>query len=239
MRTFIIYLKIIFFFMRSLPDRNKARKLKKKGDDGYLALLRKWYDKAMTAFPKYLGIELTVTGRENLSRDHAVIFVSNHQSYPDPITIFYALGFPCSVLAKKEVEKIPFICGWMEVLDCVYIDREDARKSLTALKQASDNVKSGKSIIIFPEGTRTHDGTLGEFKAGAFRVAETTHAPIVPVRLCNMHNVMRRGSLKINRANVRVDILPEIDISQMSKMEIRALPEKIKEMIADGREEMV
>lgn len=238
MRTLWIYIRVLAFFISSKPDLNKAKKLKAKGDDeGWRKILRKWYEKAMVLFPKVLGLTIEVSGKENIITDRAAIYISNHQSYPDPIAIFYALGFVCPVLAKKEVKKIPIVSGWMDLFDCIYIDREDARKSVESLKQAAEQITNGSSIIIFPEGTRTHDGSLGEFKSGAFKVAEKTKAPLVPVCIHNMNEVMPRGSMKIHKANVKIDILPSIDISDMSRMEIRALPEQIKEIIAQKKEE--
>lgn len=238
MRTLWIYIRIAAFFISSKPDLNKAKKLKAKGDDeGWQRLLKKWYDKAMILFPKLLGLTIEVSGKENIITDRAAIYISNHQSYPDPIAIFYALGFVCPVLAKKEVMKIPIISSWMELFDCVYIDREDARKSVESLNQAAVQINDGRSFIIFPEGTRTHDGSLGEFKAGAFKVAEKTKAPLVPICIHNMNEVMPRGSMKFHKANVKIDILPAIDISGMSRTEIRALPAQIKEMIAEKKEE--
>ncbi len=234
MHTFIAYIRIIWFFISTIPDLRRAKKLKKKGDEGYIKFLNRQFDRAMIKIPKILGVTFTVTGEENILRDQAAIYVSNHQSYPDPVFIFKPMGFICPVLCKKEVQKIPIVAPWLKVFDCVFIDREDARSSVQSLKEAAEIVKEGKSMIIFPEGTRSFGNEPGEFKSGAFKIAEKTRVPIIPVRLHNACDVMRRGSGRLRKANIRIDYLEPIDISEMSRTEIRELPEKLHALIAEG-----
>lgn len=234
MHTIIAYIRAICFFISTLPDLSRAKRLKKKGDERYLKYLNRQYERAMKKIPKILGAKIEVTGEENIIRDRAVIYVSNHQSYPDPIFIFEPLGFICPVLCKKEILKIPVLSTWLKVFDCVFIDREDARSSVQSLKEAAELISNGKSMIIFPEGTRSYGYELGEFKAGAFKVAEKTRVPIVPVRLHNACDIMRRGSGKLHKGTVKVDFLEPIDLSEMSRTEIRELPSKIQALIAEG-----
>ncbi len=236
MHTLITYIRGVFFFISTVPDLIRAKRLKKKGDAGYLKYLDRQYRRAVKRIPEILGVKIVVTGSENIIGDRSAIFVSNHQSYLDPVFIFAPLGFICPVLCKKEVRKIPLVSGWLRVFDCVFIDRENARNSVKSLNEAAELVSGGKSMIIFPEGTRAAGYEPGEFKAGAFKVAEKTKATIVPVRLHNACDVMRRGSAKLNKATVRVDFLEPVDISRMSRTEIRELPEKIRALIAEGIE---
>ncbi len=234
MHTLIAYIRIIGFFLSTLPDLSRAKKLKKNGDGAYTQPLNRQFERAMEKIPKILGVTFSVTGEENIIRDRAVIYVSNHQSYPDPVFIFKPMGFIFPVLCKKEVRKIPLLSSWLKVFDCVFIDREDARSSVASLREASELVNSGKSILIFPEGTRSYSGEVGEFKSGAFKIAEKTRVPVVPVRLHNACDVMRRGSGKLCKANIRIDYLEPIDISDMTRTELRELPSKIQALIADG-----
>lgn len=236
MHTVITYIRGIVFFISTIPDLIRAKRLKKKGDNGYLKYLNRQYKRALKRIPEILGVKIAVNGSENIISDRAAIYVSNHQSYLDPVFIFAPLGFICPVLCKKEVRKIPIVSGWLRVFDCVFIDRENARSSVKSLNEAAELINSGNSMIIFPEGTRAVGYEPGEFKAGAFKVAEKTKVPVIPVRLHNACDVMRRGSAKLNKATVRVDFLEPIDISQMSRTEIRELPEKIKALIAEGIE---
>ncbi len=237
MHTLIAYIRILCFFISTMPDLGRAKRLKKKGDKAYIEPLNRQFARAMDVLPKYLGVTVSVTGEENIIRDRAVIYVSNHQSYPDPVFIFKPIGFVFPVLCKKEVQKFPIIASWLKVFDCVFIDREDARSSVASLKEAAELVNSGKPIMIFPEGTRSYGNELGEFKSGAFKIAEKTRVPIIPVRLHNACDVMRRGSAKLNKAVVRIDYLEPIDISEMSRVEIRELPSKIQALIAEGMKE--
>ena len=84
MHTFIAYIRLIGFLISTLPDLGRAKRLKKKGDDRYLEYLNRQYHRAITKIPKILGTKIEATGTENIIRDRAAIYISNHQSYPDP-----------------------------------------------------------------------------------------------------------------------------------------------------------
>lgn len=166
---------------------------------------------------------MTVEGLENLPEGTAV-FVSNHQSYFDiPLALGY-LGDPKGLVSKKEIDRIPFIRQWMRELGCVFLDRENLRASVAALGDASDRVAAGYSMVVFPEGTRTETGEVGEFKAGAFKIAQKNKVPVVPFVLEGSSRLMGKHSLWIHPASVTVKILEPIDTSGYGKEEWRALP---------------
>ena len=130
------------------------------------AVARKWARNAITAN----GSVIKVKGIENVPVSGGVLYVSNHQSNFD-IPIF--LGFvprDKGFIAKIELLKVPVFRKWMKNLGCIFIDRKDARKSLTAISQAAVKLKEGHSLVIFPEGTRSSDGKLGRFKPGSLKL---------------------------------------------------------------------
>ena len=132
---------------------------------------------------KVTGVSLSVDGLENIPKDRPCVFVANHRSYYDIPLLLAGLEKPHGILAKEELEKIPLLNRWMKLLGCVFVQRDDVRASVRALNDATAIVESGRSFVIFPEGTRYkgEEGGAGEFKAGAFRIAVKTSAPVVPV----------------------------------------------------------
>ena len=143
------------------------------------------------------------------------------------------LDKPNPLVAKKEIQKIPMIRGWMEQLHCVFLDRDDPRQSMECLRQAQELLGQGYSVVIFPEGTRNSGGPLGEFKAGAIRMATRAGVPVVPVCIDGSHLLMKKGSLWIHPAKVNIRILPPISTEGMARDEIRALPEQLRRQISD------
>ena len=103
---------------------------------------------------KVTGVFLSVEGLENIPKDTACVFVGNHRSYYDIPLLLASLDKPHGILAKEELEKIPLLNRWMKLLGCVFVQRDDLRASVRALNDATSIVESGKSFVIFPEGTR-------------------------------------------------------------------------------------
>ena len=131
------------------------------------------------------GVRLSVEGLDNIPKEGPCVFVANHRSYYDIPLLLASLDKPYGILAKEELEKIPLLSRWMKLLGCVFVQRDDVRASVRALNDATAIVESGRSFIIFPEGTRYkgEEGGAGEFKAGAFRIAVKTETPVVPVAI--------------------------------------------------------
>ena len=109
---------------------------------------------------------------------------------------------------------------------------------MDCLKRAQELLKEGYSVVIFPEGTRNNGKELLEFKAGAIRMATRAGVPIVPVCIDGSCNLMGKGSLWIHPAKVKIHILPPVSTEQMSREEIRALPEHLREQIAQELQKM-
>ena len=178
------------------------------------------------------GVKTTVIGEENIP-DEPVLFIGNHRSYFDIPIMLVALDHPHGILAKEELANIPLLSRWMNLLGCVYVKREDVRGSLQALKDAADVVKNGESFTIFPEGTRYKgvEGGAGEFKAGAFRIAIKTGAPVVPVAISGARALYEDHGCIVRPGSVRVTILPAIRTAGMKKEEQTQLPQAVRQNI--------
>jgi len=197
--------------------------------DAYAQLLaRNWARSALNQN----GSAIHVSGIENVPASGGVLFVSNHQSNFD-IPIF--IGFiprDKGFIAKIELLKIPVFRMWMKALGCVFIDRHDPRQSFSALNEAAERMKNGHSFVIFPEGTRSSDGKLGNFKSGSLKLAVKANVPIVPVTINGSINIMAKGSSLIRSAVVDVIISPPIIINQLARNDLKSITEKVRTVIA-------
>ena len=182
---------------------------------------------------KVTGVTLTVEGLENIPKEGPCVFVGNHRSYYDIPLLLVALDAPHGILAKEELEKIPLLNRWMKLLGCVFVKRDDIRASVKALNDATAIVESGRSFVIFPEGTRYkgEEGGAGEFKAGAFRIAIKTGVPVVPVAISGARGLFEGHGLRATPGDIRVRILPAIQTAGMSKAEQKQLPDAVRQTI--------
>lgn len=155
-------------------------------------LLTKYAEKYL----KMNNIELKVVGAEDLTTSGGVLLVANHKSNVDSIALLAALkdktyepNAPVKVptfVAKKELLKKRLIKNMLQLLDSFVIDRKNFRESVEIMNNFGSFVKENKSYgIVFPEGTRVKEEELGEFKSGAFKIAQKWYLPIVPVTISN------------------------------------------------------
>ena len=129
-----------------------------------------------------IGMEIEVEGFENIP-DKTCVFMGNHQSILDIPVIRYSTQRTLDFMAKKELAKAPLIGYWITHVKSVTIDRDNVREGMKAINQAVNNIKDGYNFTIFPEGTRSKDGKIHEFKKGSVKIATKSKAPIVPVAI--------------------------------------------------------
>ena len=178
------------------------------------------------------GARMTVEGQQNIPAGPCV-FVGNHRSYYDIPILLTALDAPHGILAKEELEKIPLLNRWMKLLGCVFVKRDDIRASVKALNDATAIVESGRSFVIFPEGTRYkgEEGGAGEFKQGAFRIAVKTGAPVVPVAITGARALFENNGNLCHPGTVRIKVLPPIQTAGMSRADQKQLPDAVRQTI--------
>jgi 1-acyl-sn-glycerol-3-phosphate acyltransferase len=182
------------------------------------------------------GSTIHVTGIENVPKTGGVLFVANHQSNFDiPIMVGHIprdKGF----IAKLELLKVPSFSRWMKYIGCIFIDRKNPRQSLKAISEAAERLKEGHSIVIFPEGTRSADGTIGPFKAGGLRLAIKASVPIVPVTISGSKNIMPKGTSLIKSASVNVIISSPLLPDELKEMDSNLISEKVRDIIISNLE---
>ena len=113
-----------------------------------------------------------MTGLENIPDDEPVLFIGNHRGFFDVIISYTYMKRPTGFVAKKEMKKALIIRRWMDNLFCLFLDRENMKEGLKTILKGIDYIKDGKSIVIFPEGTRNKGEGVQDFHAGSFKFAE-------------------------------------------------------------------
>ncbi len=164
------------------------------------------------------GVELNVSGEENLWVNRPCIFVFNHQSKADVMIMAKLVRKDVGGIAKKEVKDTPVIGKVMEMAGTIFVDRADGRNAIKAMEPLIDAINvDGKSICIAPEGTRTLSPKIGPFKKGAFHLAMQAGVPMVPIVIHNAGDVAPKNEFVMRPATVKVDILPPVDTSKWKK----------------------
>jgi len=180
------------------------------------------------------GIRVSVTGLENITKGKQYIFATNHQSYFDILALLSFIPVPFAFIMKEELMAIPLLGKAMQSAGYLGISREDPRKAIHGINKAIEKVKQGFSLVIFPEGTRSLDGKLNEFKRGAFNLALKTKLDIVPVAIDGSFRIVKKGRLYINKGSFKLKILPPIPTSSISKKEIPNLVIRVKNTIEEN-----
>jgi len=215
-----------------LIPRFKLIKLNRQGkvterDALAQAIARNWAQSGLAMN----GSSIHVTGAEYVPETGGLLFVANHQSNFDiPILVGHVprdKGF----IAKLELLKVPSFGRWMKYIGCIFIDRNDARQSFETINDAAERIKTGHSLVIFPEGTRSADGSVGAFKAGSMRLAMKAGVPIVPVSISGSKDIMPKGSSVIKSASVEVIISPPLMPDDFEGMDSRQIAEKVRSII--------
>ncbi len=178
------------------------------------------------------GVELTVRGKENAPPE-AMLVMSNHQSLYDIPVLFQSLPGKVRMVAKAELFKVPIWGRAMLAAGFVRIDRSDRAQATQTLRDVGGALlKSGTSVWIAPEGTRSKTGELGEFKSGGFRMALDMNLRILPVAIDGTRHVLpAKGALVQTHQKVTVTILPPIDPSVYGEPRRKELMAEVKQAI--------
>lgn len=178
-------------------------------------------------------VKVEVTGEDLLPKASGYVILSNHQGFFDGMAIVEAMEQPFHFLAMKEMKDFKFVKYVMEMMGSIYIEREDIRQSLTAIKECADVVSKGENVLIFPEGTlEKEDNTLLPYKPGALKAAYLAKAPIVPIVLIDSFLPFDRRGCK--PCTVRVEILKPYyyeDYKNLKTVELAEMISKQSEIL--------
>lgn len=169
------------------------------------------------------GATVDIKGFENIPADKAVLYVGNHSSFYDIIVAYSILPTLTGFVAKKEMIKVPFLNVWMYYMNCLFIDRNNIREGLKTILKGVDQIKSGISVFIFPEGTRSKTGEMAPFKEGSMKMASKTGCPIIPVAFKNTSSLFEAQFPRIKGAHVSIEFGEPIYPKELTKEELKFL----------------
>jgi 1-acyl-sn-glycerol-3-phosphate acyltransferase len=170
------------------------------------SLLKIWCNGTLFLY----GVKVNVFGGESarggVSSQTGRIYISNHLSYLDIFVLLAKVPDNIRMIYKREINRIPLISWAMLAAEFVPIDRRNVRSALGSLDRAARKIRKGLSFVIFPEGTRSPDGSVREFKRGMFLITEKVEADVVPVSISNTNNLLPRGSMRVKKGIVNLVI---------------------------------
>jgi 1-acyl-sn-glycerol-3-phosphate acyltransferase len=182
-------------------------------------------------------IRVTVRGAEHIDPARPCIFAANHQSYMDIPVFFGYLPANFRIMAKASLFHLPFL-GWhLRRSGHMPIARNNPRRAARSVLEAARHVREGTPVFVFPEGGRSMDGVIGEFKAGTFLLAIKAGVPVVPITVNGTRGVLIPGSFHIRPGKVEMIIHPPISTEGMDSHSADDLSDRVRCVIAAAFDE--
>ena len=194
----------------------------------------------LTAVPwaRILGtmapMRVRVEGRENIDPKQSYVLASNHQSQFDIFLLYGWLGIDFKWVMKQELRTVPGIGIACDRLGHIFIDRSNHESAMASLEAAKQKIVNGTSVMFFPEGTRSRDGKLKQFKRGAFRMAIDLELPILPLTVTGTRDVLPADTTDLMPGSARLIIHPAVSVDGKTAADCPALSNQVRETIASA-----
>lgn len=233
-RIIIIAILLFLFLLFMIPFMLILLLLRKFDREGASKIAQGIVSRMLKILFLISGSDIEIKGRENILKDGAVLFVSNHRSYFD---ILVAYGYTPKIfgfIAKAEMIKYPLLKQWMVLVNCLFLDRKDIKKGMRTILQGIDNIKAGVSVWICPEGRRVREGSvldLETFKEGSFKMAEKSGCPIIPVAIAGTAEIFEKQMPLVKPSHVILQYGEPIYIDELDKEEKKKLGVYAREKI--------
>lgn len=200
-----------------------------------------WRDgptRAMTTWARVLlwltGIRFRIYGLERLTPGVPAIYMSNHASMIDIPLLMAGLPLHLRFMYKKQLDRVPLIGFVMRRTGMISVNRENRQEAARSLHKAGEHIKEGLDLLIFPEGTRSRDGSLLQFKRGGFILALQENIDIQPICIRNSQSVCGRNSLITRPGIVDIEILPRVAVGDRTMDDRKAHSNQVRDMIDTG-----
>ena len=208
LRSGLIYFLAALILCFCQPYLFYTKKIMQKDYETGMAKLFGFAQTVVRLVFKIAKVKLVIEGLEEVPKKGAVLFVGNHQSNFDIVALLAGLPRPAGFIAKEELQKIPFLGKWAEGIGSKFIPRGETRKSLEVVIETIKFLKThNHGIVVFPEGTRSKTGKLGEFKAGSLKMATKSNATLVPFAIKGSSDVMKHGSFIFTPSTIHLTFL--------------------------------
>ena len=179
---------------------------------------------------KTTRVRITVSGLEHIDPAKSYVFAANHQSIYDIPIVFLSIPMQLRIVAKQSLGRIPFM-GWhLHHSGHLLVDRRNPGADI--VEKMTRLVSERHSLIVFPEGTRSVDGTLGRFKKGSFVVAIDAQLPVVPVSIRGSRHVMKKGRLMVCPGEVTLAIHAPMPTAGVAREDVRAFAQRVRTVVA-------
>lgn len=233
----LFYLDFFKYMITTLFRKNKLENLKINGTEEEI---QQYINKSVKDWSEHVlsrvHANIEIIGKENITKE-TCLYVSNHQGYFDIPILLSIFDRPVGFIAKKEILKFKILSYWMQQINCIFIDRKDVRESVKSINQGIEILKSGHSMVIFPEGTRSKGATLGQFKKGSMKLALKSGVPIVPVVIDGSYKLLEKNKeYNKDERKVKITICKPVYLGKLSKEERVNLAENIREIISKNIE---
>ncbi|MBW2145571.1 MAG: 1-acyl-sn-glycerol-3-phosphate acyltransferase, partial [Deltaproteobacteria bacterium] len=179
------------------------------------------------------GVNVRVKGCEHISRKGPQVLMANHQSNYDVLALLGYIPVRFTWTAKKELFRIPFLGFAMRRAKYIEVDRQSHARAMASMERAARQIREGTSVMIFPEGTRSTDGSLLPFKKGGIMLALKAGVPIIPIGISGSREILPRDSLRLTPGTIRMVIGPPIDPCNYTIEKRDELLECVRDAIAD------
>ena len=196
-----------------------------------LALYLTWILDRMVLFQA--GVRVQAEGLEKLKSGQGYIFIANHRSFIDILALFKILPGDFRFLGKKEVFKIPAVGFALRTMGMIEVDRSDHEAATRSIERAAGELSAGRSITLFPEGTRSRMKTMLPFKKGAFVLAIQAQVPIVPITILGADYTLQPDTMQLLPGTVRIIIHDPIETKGLTLDDRGDLLERARKVIEE------
>lgn len=224
---------IACFLLTSYPERRRLKKLAKTDPAESSRQAHLQVKKVFRGLLRIAGIKIEVEGLENIPKEPC-LYVGNHNGYYDILVAETVIPSGAGFVSKDSLAKIPGLASWMLLIHCLFLDRQNVREGLKTILTGVDYLKEGYSMFIFPEGTRSKNGQIGEFKGGSLKMAQKANAPIVPVSLWGTADIFENNQgLRVCPGTVKLSFGTPILYSSLSKEEKKSITDMTRNAIQE------
>lgn len=233
-RTVFLYLYVIIILILSLPVL-LVEWIIGKFNPHAKSVSCLWIARTFVLRPVlwFMGAKITAYGVENIPTDRPVVYMGNHRGMMDCLLLYKYFKGVCGFVSKAEVKKIPIVNLWMNNLHCLYVDRDDIRDGLKMILAGIEKLKSGISICIMPEGTRSKTDELLPFKEGSMKLATKTDCPIIPVAITGSADLFDNHKPFFGPAKVTLTFGKPLEVKELSRDQQKNLGAHVREIIGE------
>jgi len=182
---------------------------------------------------------IRASGFDSLTWDQPCILMANHESYLDVPAVIAVCPTPIRFVARKEVFKTPILGQAMRATGQISVDRSDRDQAIQSLQAAAREIAKGRTVLVFPEGTRSSDGMLQSFKKGGFMLAIDAQVPIIPLGISGTRRMVPRGEWRFQPGIVGVSLGAPISTAGLAAADRDELMVRVRDALAAERDRAI